>query len=82
MPCRILTSSNWFSQALSAINSPKSCVVARVARLPRRSRRRSRTFSAGNLDTCTRLPLDMASFRAEALTLITGGSTMSQTDRA
>ena len=47
MPCRILTSSNWFSQALSAINSPKSCVVARVACLARRSRLRSRTFSAG-----------------------------------
>jgi len=46
MPCRILTSSNWFSQALSAISSPKSCAVARVACLPRRSRRRSRTFSA------------------------------------
>jgi len=39
MACQILTSPNWFSHALAAMNSPKSCAVRCVALLTCRSPR-------------------------------------------
>src|SRR5947208_16917807 len=46
MPCPTITSSSWFSQESSTINSQKSCATGHVPFSRRRSKPRSRTFSA------------------------------------